>query len=412
MMLALVAAMVATPPAVAQQCLQAPQSPQDLDPNDYFGISVAIDGGHAIVGSVFDDDQGGNSGAAYIYTSPGSLTQKIHAVAGEGGHAFGSSVAIGGDIAALGAPGYPFGTAYGAAYIFRRNGTLPPTQQWTQQGGAITASDGQSGDFFGGLSMGPNAIGVSGDFLVVGAPGAGVAQQEDAGKAYVFRYNATTSTWQERAILAAPTPQAEASFGACVAISGKRAIIGAPGHNAGTGIAFAYHHDAATDAWLLDHAIAPLSLPPGAQFGWSVSIDGTVALIGAPMADRAWLYRLQGGTWAEEQQLTGVAGDQFGYAASLSGSLAVVGAWKHDHPNGQQDAGAAYLFQRQAGAQPPWVQVLELLADSSNAHFQDAFGGAVAIDRDDAFIGAFGEDPQGDIQAGAVYVFDTLPGCP
>lgn len=140
-------------------------------------------------------------------------------------------MSISGDVVAVGSPGYPFGTRFGAAYVFRRNGTLPPGQQWVQEGGALTASDGQFNDNLGGQNMGPSGVGVSGNTLIVGAANADFGGQESTGKAYIFQYSASTSTWQEQAILMAPSPQAGGRFGGSVAISGSRAIVGAPGQD-------------------------------------------------------------------------------------------------------------------------------------------------------------------------------------
>ena len=40
----------------------------DAQPGDRFGQSLAIDAGHLVIGSPQDDDQGSNSGSAYLFT--------------------------------------------------------------------------------------------------------------------------------------------------------------------------------------------------------------------------------------------------------------------------------------------------------------------------------------------------------
>ena len=61
----------------------------------------------------------------------------------------------------------------GAAYIFERGGTV-----WLQRGKLI-ADDGKAGDLLG------NAVAISGETILVGAPGVDDAGPE-AGAAYVF----------------------------------------------------------------------------------------------------------------------------------------------------------------------------------------------------------------------------------
>ena len=44
------------------------RSASDGAANDYFGNSVAVDGDTVVVGATGDDDNGSNSGAAYVFT--------------------------------------------------------------------------------------------------------------------------------------------------------------------------------------------------------------------------------------------------------------------------------------------------------------------------------------------------------
>ena len=70
--------------------------------------------------------------------------QKLTALDGAGGDSFGQAVAISGDTAVVGAIKNDAGSPdAGAAYVFVRSGTT-----WTQQQ-KLTAADGGGGDFFG-----------------------------------------------------------------------------------------------------------------------------------------------------------------------------------------------------------------------------------------------------------------------
>ena len=73
---------------------------------DYFGVSVSISGDYAIVGAYQDDDNGNNSGSAYIFKRDGinwTEQAKITASDGTWSNEFGYSVSISGDYAIVGA---------------------------------------------------------------------------------------------------------------------------------------------------------------------------------------------------------------------------------------------------------------------------------------------------------------------
>jgi hypothetical protein len=90
---------------------------------DRFGYGVALDGFTAIVGAVQDDDNGVESGSAYVYTREGDVwTERAKVLTSDGVPAdyFGSSVALDGDTAVIGAYGVSDnGSQAGAAYVFR-----------------------------------------------------------------------------------------------------------------------------------------------------------------------------------------------------------------------------------------------------------------------------------------------------
>jgi len=104
----------------------------------------------------------------------------------------------------------------------------------------------------------------------------------------------------------------------------------------------------------------------GDWFGWSVSISGDYAMVGAPYEDHdvtggnvlsnagsAYIFKRSGITWTEETKL--VASDRqqddyFGVSVSISGDYAIVGAPYEDHDfsgaNYMSAAGSAYIFRR------------------------------------------------------------------
>ena len=177
----------------------------DRASGDYFGYSVAISGDYAIVGAYQEDENASgsatlsNAGSAYIFVRSGSswsLQQKIVASDRASGDYFGSSVAISGNYAIVGA--YLDDTTYsggtftdaGSAYIFVRSGST-----WTQQQKISAGS--ASGDYFG------YSVAISGDYAIVGAyqeaeNALGGATLNQAGSAYIFVRSGSSWSLQQK----------------------------------------------------------------------------------------------------------------------------------------------------------------------------------------------------------------------
>ena len=132
---------------------------------DQFGISVALEGDHAIVGANLESELAGGAGAAYAFAFDGSSwveKQKILADDGAGFYLFGRSVALSGTRAAVGASNWapPGGDAPGKAYVYEYNDV---TESW-EMVYDVVAPNGTAGDGFG------FNLALDGDFLLVGAP--------------------------------------------------------------------------------------------------------------------------------------------------------------------------------------------------------------------------------------------------
>ncbi len=151
---------------------------------DWFGHSVSISGDYSVIGAYGNDDDGSNSGAAYIFHRSGinwTEQAKIIASNGEEFDNFGYTVSISGNYAAIGAAGYGNN---GAAYIFHRSGTI-----WTEDT-KLTASDGENEDWFG------RSVDISGNYALIGA-----WQDDDngpgSGSAYLYTNTSTQSCLPE-----------------------------------------------------------------------------------------------------------------------------------------------------------------------------------------------------------------------
>ncbi len=154
--------------------------PDDGEKLDFFGGSVALAGGVALVGAMFDDADGEKGvGSAYVYErGDGDWSQTAHLVAGDRdkNDSFGESVSLAGDTALIGAPGNqnPNGEMAGSAYMFERSGG-----NWSA-GERIAPDDGDPEDGFG------TAVVLAGERGIVGAPGDEVDGAPSAGSAYLF----------------------------------------------------------------------------------------------------------------------------------------------------------------------------------------------------------------------------------
>lgn len=261
-----------------------------------------------------------------------------------GGELFGRSVAIDGVTAIVGAPNddNANGVNAGAAYVFRREGDL-----WVPQQKLIGTTAGALSEF--GVS-----VGISGDTLVVGAWEVDTGGEENAGAAYVFRFNGIV--WVEEEVLTASDGAASDSFGAAVAIDGDRIVVGAPRNDTEAGVdagsAYVFHRDA--DQWIEERTLTAADAQLSDRFGSAVAIEASLIVVGAPFEDAqnvldagsAYVFRQQGDEWVDGPKLflnDGSNQDRFGTSIAIDHEKVIVGAPKHDNVNGI-DAGAAFVY--------------------------------------------------------------------
>ena len=360
----------------------------DGSTQDYFGTSVAISGTTAIVGAPLHDDMGINSGAAYLIdTTTGVQIHKLLASDGAAFDVFGHSVAISGTTAIVGAYGDDF---VGAAYLFDTTTGLQISK--------LVPSDGTGNNLFG------YSVGISGTTAIVGAfyndtlPGG-------SGAAYLF----DTTTGSEIHKLVASDGMAQDFFGRTVALSGTTAIVGAYGdEDRGADFGSAYLFDTTTGM-----ETVKLFANDGAahaRFGDSVAISGTTAIVGAWRDDAlgdgsgsAYLFDTTSGVQvAKLVPSDGTDFDFFGWSVAISGTTAIVGA------RGNDDSGiltgSAYLFDMTTGSQTD-----KLLASDGAAG--DQFGWSVAISNATAIVGANEDDDLGD-RSGSAYLYSIPAGVP
>jgi FG-GAP repeat len=199
------------------------------------------------------------------------------------------------------------------------------------------------------------ALSISGNYAIIGTPFEDEDANEtntltDAGSAYLFELDAC-GQWTEVQKIVAADRSANDMFGQSVSISGNFAIIG---------------------AFAGDKGIAE----------------------GNNMTDAGCAYifeRKENGLWSEVQKLTAsdrAFYDLFGYSVSISGNYAIVGAFAGDkgieEGTTMPDAGSAYVFKR--SKEGNWDEVQKLLA--SDRESEDWFGYCVSIREDYLIVGA------------------------
>ncbi|MGH8426638.1 MAG: hypothetical protein ACRES7_01475 [Gammaproteobacteria bacterium] len=333
------------------------------------------------------------------------LEQKVIASDGAAGDRFGFSVALSGSTALVGAPNATVnGNQYqGAAYVFSESGGT-----WSQTA-KLTASDGAAYDFFG------ISVAVSGSTAIVCAENATVNGNGSQGAAYVF--SDSGGTWSQTAKLTASDGATGDAFGSSVVLVGSTALVGAVNAtvngNFAQGAAYVFSDSGGT--W---SQTAKLTASDGAandQFGFSVALSGSTALVGAYRATvngnsaqgAAYVFTESGDTWAQSQKLTandGAAYDFFGFSVAVSGSTAIVCA-EGATVNGNGGQGAAYVFSDSGGA---WSQTAKLTASDGAGSAQ--FGYSVALSGSTALVGAFNATVNGNLAQGAAYVFSDSGG--
>lgn len=385
---------------------------------DNFGFAVSLGAEYALVGAPGADGGGTDRGEAYLFLrSQGGLdgwglVKTLGSADAANSDYFGIAVDISGDDVVVGAVGENgAGTNQGAAYVFHRD-----------QGGAdnwgqvkkIVASDRADSDGFG------YSAAIDGDTIVVGSDGEDGAGT-NRGAAYVFsKDQGGIDNWGQVVKLVSPEPADNDQFGYAVSVQGDRILVGAPfedGDGSDRGAVYLFERDlGGPDAWGLVRRIVPGAPTDDSWFGSSLSIDGSLAVVGEPWDDEAgtdcgaaYVFgRDQGGAdnWGFVTKLLasdGAADAYFGYSLSIDGTNIVVGA-SHARGGGTE-RGQAYVFARDEGGPDNWGEVQRLRAsDGANS---DWFGISSAILGSYVLIGACGEDGSGTDQ-GAAYMFKKI----
>ncbi len=309
---------------------------------------------------------------------------------------FGNSVVIDGDALIIGEPNNSFRP--GMVYVYRKS-----ESDWIESA-RLTAPSAERADGFGAV------LALSGSTLFVATRAGSLYTYERSGATWAFSGTLTAED------LVGIDPQCNfngycgVDYGISLSADRDWLLVGhsrtatdasrmrtrqrrdgesVPLPPPGTVYAFQRGPDG---RWTEQQRIESPAAAPGDAFGAAVSVVGDRLLVGAPKAarnggslegaGRVFEYRLMDGLWREGAELTvaGEAGALFGATIVSSEGRAVIGA-----PLSRLGFGAAFVFNVDA-ATGTWSERARL--DAPEALEGDVFGGSVALDGDDVWVGA------------------------
>ena len=386
---------------------QSDVNADDTEENDRFGNAVDFDGKSLIVGAYSANAPKGDSGAAYVFARQGnSWTQQAKLIADDGDSFdwFGSSVAINGDLAVVGAireDGKGINSDSGAVYVFRRSGG-----SWRQEAKVIGLSTREKHNF-------GHTVKTNGEIFAVGVPKGGSAGN---GAVYFFHY--ADNIWRQNG--AALTTRSGNNFGESIALENRTIIVGSPGDDnsvidedderGSTGAAYIYRKRG--DRWESIAKLLPHDAIEGDDFGDAVAINGNTVVVGSPdnsaggpESGAAYIYTKQGEKWIKQVKLIDTVSsseDEFGYSVAITDKTAVVGSRQDDRRGINTGSVYVYTSLTDDKGETRWDKQSVLTADDAAIGAQ--FGHAVAVDKDTILVGAHGMDDAG-VDSGAAYLF-------
>ncbi|NKB89972.1 MAG: hypothetical protein GKS06_17300 [Acidobacteria bacterium] len=312
---------------------------------DGFGRSIALEvaTGVALVGADAAD-------AAYVFSLDDMHQMAKLSVSGLSGAKFGSAVAIDGDLAVVGAPASDGGR--GAAYVFARNGDAWDLVTMISGDGNEEAAEGEEeglAEAFGA------SVAVTGDWILVGAPGGTVdmflqamfRRGAPSGAIYAFRRDGANVERADK--LVPPFGGDNSTFGFSLNAADGLAVAGAPTTDQFSGAAHVFA--LVDDEWTWASRLMPFDSRPGGMFGAAVALGSDEVYVGAPGAGtgrnegRIYTFSKSArGEWSGASKLgaSGLKwGSIYGTAVAASADSVVAGM-----PGEDYGAGAAVVMTR------------------------------------------------------------------
>lgn len=281
-------------------------------PEDAFGRTVALGHDFCAVGAPLDDDQGSSSGSVVVFdrqqAGPWTFAAKLVHPGGASGDELGLSLIADGDRVLSGAPWS--NQSRGEIHLWERLG-----DNWTHAWSMTNETVGEPDDYFG------FSIDLEGNRMVAGCY-RDDSYGTDAGSVWVMEQE--SDGWSSEKLPPIQS-QAGAQYGVSVALSGDHLLVGARFDvisGVMTGSAYLLEREGLQ--WSLSEQLNGDLLAAEAEFGWAVAMTGSRAIVGAPyQPDTGYLK-----AWDGLESGCGCPGDVDGDGAvGVNDMLAVLEAW-------------------------------------------------------------------------------------
>lgn len=308
----------------------------------------------------------GNTGAVHVYRrsktlwSYGTTVLDPQPATDEG---FGAALAVSDAYLVAGAP-FAGGAGEGAVYVFRASAGT-----WLLDA-TLTTSRAEANSHFGA------AVALDGDQLFVGSDGPPDPKQVEV-------YRREPGGWAPGTPLSVPQLPAHALFGLYLAATANRLVVGSPDEGP-SGAAYVFDWDGS--AWQAPDRLVPADAPDPSGFGAELAVSGDTLVAGAYHASNeagvVYVFERAASDWTQTQQIVEPdAGPyhSFGSSISIAGTLMVLGAPTYpvfDPYSGSciQPCipGTAYVYERGGG----WAERLALqpAASQDNDQFSALMG--------------------------------------
>ncbi len=336
---------------------------------EMFGYSIAMSGNYAVIGAPgYNNDRG----RAYLYEFSGGAWNPVAVLSPSdplnGAGEFGKSVAMQGDTIIVSAP-RSSSSYYSKLYLFAK-----PAAGWvdTTESAQIALPSRKT-----------DAVGISmswvGDDLVTGVLTTRTKSMD--GMAYVLHRTADTFSVVDS--IFPPVPTAFANFGKAVAVENDVMVIGEPGYNK-PGRAYLYERSGGV--WALTDTLLASEESNYSDFGASIAISNGVIAVASPYLPSnthggVFVFENSGSAWVETAKLTfkgnnhngGLMGNS---GLAFEGNHIVVGVPGYYYTYPETKVGTTVLFKKPAGG---WANDTTGVELSSITQIQDdEFGFSVA----------------------------------
>jgi hypothetical protein len=235
--------------------------PADPNISYYFGTALALNAGVLVVGAP-------SAGVAYVFEASAGWgqTAKLQAPVPAASAWFGRAIDVSSETIVIGATGEEGGTP-GGVHVFERNAAA---WEW------ITTLEGSTveHDAFG------YTVKLVGDELIIGAPQATVAGDDNRGRLQLYR-RGNDGVWIDDGELIDQTGSPAAYFGSCLAVTGSTLFAGASGTDGYVGKVASFVRIG--DQWVADASIDAQQLSGTVrELGSACAANDSDLIVGSP----------------------------------------------------------------------------------------------------------------------------------